>query len=77
VNAEAPQRRDGNGRSLAGKVAIVTGASRGIGATTAEVFADRGATVMPPRSDPPGRASWSLSRAHQRCHLRRFWGGVV
>ena len=46
MNAEDPQRRDENGRSLAGKVAIVTGASRGIGATTAEVLADRGATVM-------------------------------
>lgn len=46
MNAEVPQRTDGDGRSLAGKVAIVTGASRGIGATTARVFADRGATVI-------------------------------
>jgi NAD(P)-dependent dehydrogenase (short-subunit alcohol dehydrogenase family) len=37
-----PQRR----RLLAGKVAIVTGASRGIGATTAREFAEAGAAVV-------------------------------
>ena len=46
MSAEDPHRRGGKDGSLARRVAIVTGASRGIGATTARVFADRGATVM-------------------------------
>jgi NAD(P)-dependent dehydrogenase (short-subunit alcohol dehydrogenase family) len=46
LTAEDLRRRDGSVRSLEGKVAIVTGASRGIGATTARVFAARGATVV-------------------------------
>jgi NAD(P)-dependent dehydrogenase (short-subunit alcohol dehydrogenase family) len=46
LTAEDLRRTDGSVRSLEGKVAIVTGASRGIGATTAEVFAGRGATVL-------------------------------
>lgn len=33
-------------RLLAGKVAIITGASRGIGATAARVFAEAGATIV-------------------------------
>ena len=35
-----------SGRPLEGNVAIITGASRGIGATTASVFAERGAAVV-------------------------------
>jgi NAD(P)-dependent dehydrogenase (short-subunit alcohol dehydrogenase family) len=34
-------------RPLEGKVAIVTGASRGIGAVAARAFAEAGATVVP------------------------------
>lgn len=36
----------GQGRPMAGKVALVTGASRGIGAAIAAVFADAGAQVV-------------------------------
>src|SRR5204863_6175517 len=35
-----------NGRSVERKAAIITGSSRGIGATTASVFAERGAAVV-------------------------------
>jgi NAD(P)-dependent dehydrogenase (short-subunit alcohol dehydrogenase family) len=41
-----PDRHTQQLRLLAGKVAIVTGASRGIGAATARAFADAGAAVV-------------------------------
>jgi NAD(P)-dependent dehydrogenase (short-subunit alcohol dehydrogenase family) len=46
MDAVASHREEASGGSLDGKVAIVTGASRGIGAIVAQLFADRGAAVV-------------------------------
>ncbi|HEX3493325.1 MAG TPA: SDR family NAD(P)-dependent oxidoreductase [Streptosporangiaceae bacterium] len=40
------QRTDPSGRELSGRVALIAGASRGIGAATAEAFAAAGAAVV-------------------------------
>jgi NAD(P)-dependent dehydrogenase (short-subunit alcohol dehydrogenase family) len=46
ATSSRPDTRPRRSRLLAGKVAIVTGASRGIGAATARAFADAGAAVV-------------------------------
>lgn len=43
---KAPAPTPGGGRPMQGRVALVAGASKGIGATTAEAFADAGAAVV-------------------------------
>src|SRR5712671_1810919 len=45
TSSEFEQRRNPMTKSLAGKVALVTGGSRGIGAASARALADEGADV--------------------------------
>ena len=53
---------------LTGKVALITGASTGLGAATARVFAERGATVRVRRAAPHAATShsarWKILNVH-------------
>ncbi|MGH9171301.1 MAG: SDR family NAD(P)-dependent oxidoreductase [Acidimicrobiales bacterium] len=61
-------------RSLEGKVVLVTGAGRGIGATTAQLLADRGAVVVATDSDERAAAALAaaIGSAGGRAHSRRL-----
>ncbi|MGH9047088.1 MAG: SDR family NAD(P)-dependent oxidoreductase, partial [Acidimicrobiales bacterium] len=47
------ERTDGTAPRFRGKVALIVGASRGIGAVTAKAFAREGATVVLASRDQP------------------------
>ena len=57
---------------LEGKVAVITGASRGIGAATARAFSAAGASVALAARDQAALAALARVRDHQpRCQQRR------
>ena len=58
--------KETNGRPLAGKVALVTGGSRGVGASTAGFLADLGATVAINYRDKVKRAEQVISGIEER-----------
>lgn len=62
--------------SIAGKVAIVTGAAHGIGHAIARHFADRGAWVMVCDSDEAALAADLGDKAHAEGALRWFAGDL-
>lgn len=66
VLPDAPHHATGSG-PLAGKVAFVAGASRGIGAAIAETLARQGAAVaVAARSEEPGRVAGTIHEVAER-----------
>jgi NAD(P)-dependent dehydrogenase (short-subunit alcohol dehydrogenase family) len=64
---------------LAGKVALITGAARGMGRTTAELFADEGATVIAGdvREPEPGFAIDTIESVHLDVSSEEAWRSTV
>ena len=63
--------------ALAGKVAIVTGSSQGMGAVTAELFAREGAVVIGADIAPPARAQPGVEYLRLDITSETEWRGLV